>query len=483
MDIYQPRSFFGLVLIGFALVVVPLTAGLINAARSVNQLTEQSQRIVHDAVQATQNSRLAVQQIVAMERTARQFAVLGDPGLHARYRELHGRFEETAEALARLPLDDPQRAQLATLVASERALYERLQAAGPQAVAWREAPNEFGELLALARALLEASDRLIERELTALQHAAGGAERLLIGQAVGLVPAALLLIGLFAFLISRPIKQMDRAIRRLGDGEFRTPVAIKGPRDLEYLGGRLEWLRARLAELEEEKRKFLRHVSHELKTPLSAIREGSELLNEEVLGRLNPQQREVAEILQHNCAYLQRLIEDLLSLNFTATRPAPARRELLALHETVRSVAERYKLALRKKEIRLDLALEPVAVSGEAQKLATVIDNLLSNAVKFTPVRGTIRVALAAADGFASLDVTDSGPGVAPDDQVRVFDAFYQGRRQVPGHVKGTGLGLAIAKEYVVAHDGHIELRDDVQTGAHFRVYLPLLDEDVRCAS
>src|SRR5258708_29729668 len=121
------------------------------------------------------------------------------------------------------------------------------------------------------------------------------------------------LLGVGATLPSaRPIRQLAHGIRRVGAGEFDSDIRVGGPADLKYLGGRLEWLRERLIELEQQKRLFLRHVSHELKTPLTALREGSELLADETAGPLSAGQREVVGILRQNSVRLQQLIEDLL---------------------------------------------------------------------------------------------------------------------------------------------------------------------------
>ena len=113
-------------------------------------------------------------------------------------------------------------------------------------------------------------------------------------------------------LIARPIAELDAAIRQLGGAEFSRPIAVRGPDDLKTLGERLDWLRRRLVELEAEKNRFLRHLSHELKTPLTALREGAELLHDEVGGPLSPPQRSVVAIMKDNSIKLQRLIEELL---------------------------------------------------------------------------------------------------------------------------------------------------------------------------
>ena len=99
---------------------------------------------------------------------------------------------------------------------------------------------------------------------------------------------ALALAIFFAVLIARPIRQLDQAIRQMGTADFTHAIEVNGPQDLRYLGQRLEWLRSRLHELEEQQNRFLRHVSHELKTPLTAVREGAELLRDNVGGKLSP---------------------------------------------------------------------------------------------------------------------------------------------------------------------------------------------------
>src|SRR4029079_19500091 len=137
---------------------------------------------------------------------------------------------------------------------------------------------------------------------------------------LALFPVVIFLVIGFTILIARPIRQIDEAIRRLGQADFAVPVRVGGPEDLQHLGQQLDWMRQRLADLEQQKNRFLRHMSHELKTPLTALREGAELLSEEVVGKLTPEQREIAEILRNNSIELQKLIEDLLSSGQSQSR-------------------------------------------------------------------------------------------------------------------------------------------------------------------
>jgi two-component system sensor histidine kinase GlrK len=250
---------------------------------------------------------------------------------------------------------------------------------------------------------------------------------------------------------------------------------VSGPQDLRYVGQRLEWLRARLAELEQQQTRFLRHVSHELKTPLTAVREGAELLRDNVGGKLTPEQQDIVRIVRENTLQLQRLIEDLLAYHQTRAME-PATLGPIPLPDIVQRVVREQKLAALARMISFDTRLKPALVIGDAEKIRTIVDNLVSNAIKYSPRSGAIELAIRSEDGNAILDVIDEGPGVANDDRDHIFDSFYQGAAPTEGRVKGSGLGLAIAREYATVHGGRIDLkqRTDGRHGAWFRLSLPL---------
>lgn len=471
--IYRPRSILRLILVGFALVAVPLMVALVNAALSVDRLANQSQRAVYQAVRATQNSQALVEAVTAMERNARQYQVLGEHALYEVFDENHGIFQATAAILNDMPLSPPQRSLLARLQGDERDMHAQLARYAHDAPQLNAVMDRFGALAAMTEQFLSQNRRAIQQGVETMQDTAQQTQRVLVVQAMALVPAALLLTGLFAVLIARPVRQLDQVVRRLGNEEFGPPVVIRGPRDLELLGERLEWLRSRLQELEAEKTKFLRHMSHELKTPLTSIREGAGLLGEEVVGTLNVQQQEIAAILRENTVQLQRLIEDLLNVSMATARTSVVTRRSLALDDLITDVLADHKMALLARHLELSSSLQPVQLEGDEEKIRTIVDNLLSNATKFAPVGGIVSVVLNDLGEAASIEVSDSGAGIPAEERERVFEAFYQGRHHSKSHIKGTGLGLSIAKEYVQAHGGAIEVVEQASPGARVRVTLP----------
>jgi two-component system sensor histidine kinase GlrK len=471
--VYRPKSFFKLVLIGFILVALPLLVAIVGAILYVNRLVELSQQTVSYAVEVTEGSRMLSEQLVAMERSARQYQVLRDTALFQVYAETHQKYQQTAERLWKLPLDEYQKNQLKVLIEKEQNIFAVFRAYPRNSGQINKAIPEFASLAELAKSLVSRSSQLIDRETHILRQSAVKAQEALIWQALALVPGATIFAVVFVMLISRPIRQIDLAIRRIGDGDFTSSVAVKGPRDLEYLGEQLNWLRQRLQELEQEKQKFLRHVSHELKTPLTAIREGTELLTDGIVGELNSEQEEIARILELQSRNLQRLIEDLLNFSMMQEKHTSFDINPIQLNRLIEDVVTDHKPVIMAKRIDLALLSPEILVFGDHEKLRIVIDNLLSNAVKFSPEGGKIIISLQRSVNVAVLDVIDSGPGVDEKEREKVFNAFYQGSAIPDGPVKGSGLGLAIAREYLIAHNGRIEIVDDILQGAHFRAVIP----------
>jgi two-component system sensor histidine kinase GlrK len=281
--------------------------------------------------------------------------------------------------------------------------------------------------------------------------------------------------------IARPISEIDGAIRQLGGADFSRPITVRGPEDLRYLGRRLDWLRRRLEEFETQKNRFLRHVSHELKTPLTALREGAELLYDQVAGPLAPTQRQVVSIMRDNSVKLQRLIEELLDYQRALHAAASLEVKPVLLDELVAGAAREHELAAQAKGVSLRIDAQPAMLEADPEKLRSILDNLISNAVKFTPPGGTIavraRVGMGNEAGMAMIEVMDSGPGVPAEERESIFNLFFRGRTRADsvgmrGAIKGSGLGLAIARELVEAHGGQIAVVAD-GAGGHFRVTLP----------
>lgn len=474
LNIRYPRSFLKLLSVGFALVAVPLLVGLIGNAVAIRQISQKSQQAVYQAARMTQESRVVLETLNAEERAARQYWVLGDLTFWESYAGQHQRFDEAMARLRIMALTPEQQQEIAQLAEREGALFGRLEQARkadarpPQG----DPQADFALLEQAAQTMLANNNALIGREIEALKQLTADAERRVYWQLLALIPAALFLVAGFTHLLSRPIAQIEAAIGGLWRGRFERKIEVGGPSDLQALGEQLDRLRLRLVELEEQKSRFLRHISHELKTPLAALREGADLLGEEVAGPLTPAQKEITGILVENSLRLRRLIEDLLDYSAAEFDQSALRRQPFPLRELIESVVETQRLAWAARGLEVSIATSDVVLNADRERVRTVVDNLLSNAIKYSATGGKVSLAARQEGDEAVLEVCDDGPGIAADERELVFDPFYQGRAPGSAPVKSSGLGLSIAREHVLAHGGRIALLPG--EGARFEVRLPI---------
>jgi len=269
--------------------------------------------------------------------------------------------------------------------------------------------------------------------------------------------------------LNRPLTALTESIGRLARDELVDPVEIAGPRNVREMGNGLDSLRKRLKDNDMQQSQFLRHISHEVKTPLTSIKEGSQLLDDELLGPLNEDQREITEILKKSTLELQTSIENLLNYSSAISIDKIKQRQIVDLSEVVNSVLDKQALPIKKKNVRVKLELSPTRAFVDRYQIQTVFDNLVSNAVKFSPSHGVIEIWLKREDKAAVFTIRDDGPGIPEKHRKAIFNAFFVGTQSEKTTLKGTGLGLSIARQYVELHNGTIELMN-TRKGATFQV-------------
>jgi two-component system sensor histidine kinase GlrK len=470
----KPRSLTGLMLIGFALVTVPLLVAVITSAAKVRRLADESASLVQSGVAITHHTQQLFQQIASMERSVRLYQVLKDGAMLTVYGDTSSRFRDTLQLIER-PGDAGRATHLKTLHSLQDAIDAQMLASTPPVDAQLiDVMSKFNPLWDATGQLAEYTSAQIDSGLSSLQAATAETQRYLFWQSAGMILLTAVLVVLFTQRIMRPIRQIDFAISQLGKGTFSKQIIVTGPSDLVSLGHQLEWLRSRLLELAQERNRFLRHMSHELKTPLASIREGTELLMDGAVGTLDSAQREVIDILRDNGIRLQQLIENLLSFSAWQARHTGLEISEFQLRPLIKSALETHQLTAMAQRVHLDLKVEDILLRADRAKLKLILDNLLSNALKYSPRGGTIYIHAQKHDEQLVLDVADTGAGIAKQERQAIFEAFYSGRAPQAGHLKGTGIGLSVVSEFVQAHGGTIEIMDNVFKGAHFRVRLPL---------
>ena len=480
MRLTYPRSFLSLLLIGFSIVAAPLVLALFSNAVSFERLAALSEQAVLSAVKVTQASRALTTNLAALERSARQYAVAGEATYLDAYRDNRATFLGTLRTLEEMPLSQAQRAEAVRIARQEAELDALVEKSSPSAELSMRLGAGFAPLAERTQALVALGDGVIDEGIERLRAQAEKSRTAVFWLMVAMIPTVVLLIAAFTFLIAKPINQVSASIQRLGEGDFGREIRIEGPGDMVRLGEQLDWLRERLVTLEAQKTRFLQHVSHELKTPLTALREGSDLLSSGVAGNLNADQREIARILQENSIELRKLIEGLLNYSAVHAQASYLDAKIVQLRDVVKRAVNDRKLAMVAKGIRVDFNCETVTAYCDEEKVRVVLDNLLSNAVKYSPERGVVSVKLYKDRGEAVFEVADEGPGIPVEEREKVFEVFYRGTDAPIAAIKGSGLGLSIVKEYVTLHRGHVEVLDG--PGAHFRVRIPRKRENEEAA-
>jgi len=453
---WRPNSLKQLVLLAFILVVMPLGILLFQAS---NALVEQSAMGRDLARQSLEISRRGqTMQLLAEDitRAARQYKILAKDEIRLRLVDQLNDYRQllTIQSFA---LDESTHIQL---------IYEHLE---------KLTDDHFDPddliLISLTRELNVRLDQALDVRLKELNTVAHNTQNELVIQASILIAMSAILMVFFSRRISRPVLRLGSRIRALGRGERSFGTRIGGPRELVELDEQLDWLSQELEQLESEKQRFLRHMSHELKTPLTTLREGSDLLAEEVAGNLNDSQREIVELLQTNAVQLQSLIEQLLDYNRLGQQE-PVQPQKLDLGMLINEALTPHKLLLEQKKIQVCAPENKVYWHSDRAMLLRILSNLISNAAHYGSKGGELSINVSEASDTIMIDVENSGPVIPDEDVPHLFEPFYQGSHKRAGAIKGSGIGLSIAQDAAHALKSELSLHNNRQNKVCFRLAL-----------
>lgn len=299
------------------------------------------------------------------------------------------------------------------------------------------------------------------------------------------VQSAILLAGGVALLVAfvlgmilirrlaQPLTELRHAAEQIAQGHLETRVEVSESDELGHLGQAFNTMAQSLHRSEHLRRRMILDIAHELRNPLMIQQSHLELLLDRVT-ELTPQQLET--IYEQNLL-LGRLVRDLQLLALADAGELQIVRAPVSLREVLVGIVEQMRPALAEKAIQLSAAIAPdlPMLSVDRQRLEQVLLNLLDNALRYTPAQGVIRLSATLGQDEVLVSVSDSGPGIAPEDLTRVFDRFYRGDKSRARSSGGTGLGLAIAKALIEAHGGQIWAENLPNGGARFSFTLPLV--------
>jgi two-component system sensor histidine kinase GlrK len=474
--------FWRAILAQLSLIVLILAVSLYSLSQ-LNRLTSLSTDILATDSTCIEEEKRLLKIFLAQMRNAEKYLLLRDKAFYRHFTEGDSDFDGALEKISAL-IDTAQERELMEQI---RDLHERyttgLTPPPARNSTWNKEKGEISNGVTEGiNALIRLREEAIADKTATARDQAARAARVMGWLTLGGLSAAVLLAYFHARSVSQPLKRLAQELRQVGKGEFRRSVDLRAPREVGELAHAFNWMAGRLAELDEMKADFIAHVSHDLRTPLTAIQEGTALLLEEIPGRVTAPQREVLEVVRNHSERLFRSISSVLDLSKMEAGMMEYVRVPTDLAPLIDRSVETVRLSAQKKQVQLETTCDPSLplLSLDEGRLQQVLDNLLGNAVKFTREGGAISISASLAGAGngqgrrVEVRVADSGVGIPTDEVERIFERFYQSPSHKGEPSRGTGLGLAIARHVVEAHGGRIWVENREGQGSTFVFILPV---------
>ncbi|MCT6701108.1 sensor histidine kinase [Rheinheimera sp. 4Y26] len=468
---FQPASLRQFILLSFFLALIPLGVLLWQSNSALSDVSRYAVAEAENSVDSVKVTENMQNLVIDIERAVRQFSILRTEAL-ARLAGTHLRnyqqmLDTVCQNLDAKELCEQQQRQLAVLLQ----VYPQssIEELSPVLVALRQNQAQ----------LTEQTWKLLELRLQTQQNYVVDAQNQLAWQSVALVILTLFLVLWASARIASPIKQLDTMIRSVGQASHHFPnEKVEGPRELTELGEQLRWLASRLQQLEALRLILLRHASHELKTPLSSIREGCALLSEQLVGSLNPQQMEVVTLLNGSADRLSQLTEQLLDYNRLLQQAKPE----FGWHDSqqlLQSCFNDHALSLQQRQQYIELDCQLPRIYTDAMLFRRILDNLINNAQAYGAEGSPVWVILKQHDKFMLLDVANNGTPIPAEMRAKLFEPFQRGTAPRFDAVQGSGLGLSIVADCARLLGGLAEIVDVNYADVCIRIRLPLVEESL----
>jgi signal transduction histidine kinase len=464
-----------------SVVLMALLAVVVLSLRAIDRLVDVNREIAMQTVPALRASAAARDAILALGRLEGRYLVLGDPE-HATLWELRAKRAqddfETLRRLVRAPREVQHLDQVVAAFEEYRGLVgeeRRLLAQGERRSALTLAETRGAAMIDRMETGLE---RLAEERHAAVARAQADAARLerrtWAGVLIALAAAlglALLSTAAIAFRITHSIRVLSEATAAVAAGSFTEPIRVQTRDEIGGLARAFNTMAARLRQMDETKQEFFARISHELRSPLTSVREAANLLRDGIAGDLNPKQLRLVDIVGQSSDRLLRLVNQLLDLS----RMRAGLLEVVHEHVDLARVIDHALEELRPQAQEAGVVLSRdkhganFVCMGDEDRLVQVVVNLVGNAIRFTPPGGSVTVRLVDEGATLILHVEDTGVGIPESALATIFDAYQQAHRDRGG----TGLGLAIARGTVEAHGGRVTVESKENVGSRFTVVLP----------
>ena len=477
-------TIFSRVLIGYLILIMLIIAmGAYTFYRMV-QINRVTQSILTVNNQMLDYSEKLLDLIYSQVRYEKKFVISRDDIFYNEFLRLKNDFERYLEEMT--PLADLSSTDL--FLKSVKELYQNYQSLVGEEAEYLKGGVPYSHL-SFNQKREEASQSIIseiEKLKTAVRQNATDKTNFLyqIGmelRQMGMVmTGAFILFGILVSLfihrsITAPISILKRKTKEIGQGNFQGDLHLSSPPELAELAGAFNLMCNKLKELDKMKSDFFSFITHELRTPLSSIKMGMDLLQDDVEGPMTKGQKELLTVIEKECNRLIGLVNSLLDLSKMEAgmmsfhlRSQPITPLIDQTIKELRPLIDSKKIIL---ERRTTEGLPVVKMDGE--RMLQALRNIIGNAIKFTPEGGRIKVSARTVDHGVEVSIADTGPGIPRENLITIFEKFQQAITDRTRPSQGTGLGLAIAKQIITHHGGKIWAESQLGHGSTFFFFLP----------
>lgn len=314
----------------------------------------------------------------------------------------------------------------------------------------------------------------VSYSLSDLRAQIGQLQLLVLGGTTFTVLLGLALALGLATTITRPLRALTQSAHQIAHGDYFVRAPVKGRDEVSSLAMSFNQMAARLEELEQARQRQLAAIIHELARPLTGMRAAVETLLEDEVADADAHTVLMAGVLDE-VTRMQRLVEALQTIQKRSLRPMALNREVISLERVIGATAGNYEARAARAQLRLSIELphELPVVYADQDRIIQVLTNLLDNAFKFTPAGGRVVLRAGALDDVVWVTISDTGIGIALQEQPNLFQEFFQGGTTHPSEKEGMGLGLMLCREIISAHGGTLSVKSELGQGAQFTFTLP----------
>lgn len=500
------------VALGYGVLITLLLAVLVYQLAVISRTAQRSEDLSAISFRAGVLALQLLRDLDQIEEFTQKFFVTADPDYGEQVAAMREAFSQTLQELRPLRLSPGEAQGFERLEGNWKQFQEAASRHEPVAgsrnaqqlqAALTDELAQLGGVRLQALGFLQATREAIESQVAESARASRRAQRVSSAAAIAALLVSLAVSFWILRSISRPLGRLTEATQAVAAGQFSYRLEVEGEDELAQLARDFDAMTRRLNELDELKKDFISHVSHELKSPLASIQETARLLLEEIPGPLTPQQRRFLELSLQGSRRLSSMIGNLLDLSRIEAGVMEYRMRPHDLRELVRTVLAEFEVQFQEKNLCVEAFLpeEPVPAECDGDRILQVIGNVVGNAFKFSPAGGAVQVRLrtgaeahsnvpeawrrkgvaSGAGQYALLSIANAGPRIPDSEKEKIFEKFHRvrgasGSGQWPPVTKlagrGVGLGLAIARTIIEAHRGAIWVEDSPGGGSIFLILL-----------